>query len=73
MTGTIEAGAKVATSTVEAMKSQPLAIALIIINVLFLATMIWVLTKVAAVGHENRVAQDKLIERIMADCMERAK
>jgi hypothetical protein len=41
--GALEEGGKVATATVESLKSQPLALALIVINVLFIGFVSFVL------------------------------
>lgn len=42
-----EGASKVASGTIEALKSQPLALALVVINVLFLAAGMWVLKRTA--------------------------
>ena len=66
----IEAGTKVATSVVETMKSQPLALALIVINVLFLAVGVWVLREVAQNSRTDRAAQVALLTQMANNCGE---
>lgn len=60
MAGPVEEGAKVATSIVEAMKSQPTVLALIVINLLFLVAVGWGTLK----ARETFISTiDKLIEK----------
>ena len=54
--GPIEEGAKVASGVVEGLKSQPHILALIVVNLLFLAFIVWVLSEVSA-GNRARDAQ----------------
>ena len=68
MTGAIEEGAKVASSTVDALKSQPLALALIVINVLFLVGGGWALNTVSEAARGHRAAQDALLKQMIANC-----
>jgi hypothetical protein len=42
MTGVVEEGAKVATSVVEGLKAQPLSLALIAMNVVFVLFVAWI-------------------------------
>ena len=44
--GAIEESGKVAVSVVDSLKAQPLAIALILINVMFLAMLVWIIHEV---------------------------
>lgn len=65
MAGPIEETGKVATSVIESLKSQPLAIALIVINVMFLGGGGYILTDLAkrqGVASERR---DVLIAEMM--------
>ena len=64
---TMEAG-KVAASTVDALKSQPLALALIVINVLFLLGGGWVMHTVTGAATAHRAAQDALLKQMIANC-----
>ncbi|HEV8503735.1 MAG TPA: hypothetical protein VGR63_19340 [Casimicrobiaceae bacterium] len=61
-----EAG-KVATATVGAMSSQPLAIALLVVNIGFLAFAGYVLGEVAANAQERNKGQMALIEKLVRD------
>ena len=59
---------KVATSTLEAMKSTPLAIALLVVNVAFLAFATYVLGAVARNASERNQSQIELIGKLVAEC-----
>jgi len=63
----IEATGKVAASTVEAMKSTPLALALLIVNVGFLGFAAYILGEVAANASERNKAQLELIGTLVKD------
>ena len=63
----IEAPGKVAESAVSAMKSVPLAIALLLGNVGFLAFAAYVLGEVATNSRERNVSQTALIEKLITD------
>ena len=65
--GLTEEGGKVATATVGAMSSQPLAIALLVVNIGFLAFAGFVLGKVAANAQERNKTQMDLIGRLADD------
>ena len=63
--GAMEEGGKVATSTVEALKSQPLALALIIVNVLFLAFMMFIIHSLK----ETTERKDALLSELARNCV----
>lgn len=65
---TLQEGAKAATATVEALKSQPLALALIVINVLFLTAGGWVLHTVADNARSDRDARNALLAQMAENC-----
>jgi len=65
--GLTEEAGKVATATVGAMQSSPLAIALLLVNVGFLAFAGYVLGEVAANAGERNRQQMDLISRLVAD------
>jgi Tfp pilus assembly protein PilV len=65
--GATEAAGKVATSAIDAMKSTPLAIALLIVNVGFLGFAAYILGEVAANASERNKAQLELISRLVTD------
>jgi len=56
--------AKVATGVLETLKGQPLAVALIVINVLFLATGIYILREVAGAQRTSSERKDQLIANL---------
>jgi hypothetical protein len=58
---------KVASSAVEAMKSTPLAIALLVVNVGFLGFAAYVLGEVAANASERNKTQMELISSLVKD------
>jgi Tfp pilus assembly protein PilV len=63
----IEATGKVATSAIDAMKSTPLAIALLVVNVGFLGFAAYILGEVAANASERNKAQLELISKLVTD------
>jgi hypothetical protein len=65
-----DAAGKVATETVNAMKSVPLAIALLVVNVGFLGFAAFVLGEVAANSSERNKAQMELIGKLVTDIRE---
>ena len=65
--GLVEEGGKVGTAAVGAMSSQPLAIALLVVNIGFLAFAGFVLGKVAANAQERNKTQMDLIGRLADD------
>jgi hypothetical protein len=62
-----EAAAKVAGTAVEAMRSVPLAIALLLVNVGFLAFAAYVLGQVAENAQERNKTQSELIMQLVQD------
>jgi hypothetical protein len=65
--GVAEEAGKVATSTITAMQSTPLAIALLIVNLGFLAFAGWVLSQVSANALERNKSQMDLIAKLADD------
>jgi Tfp pilus assembly protein PilV len=63
----MEQAGKVASATVDAMKSTPLAIALLIVNVGFLGFAAYVLGEVAANAQERNKTQTELITKLVTD------
>ena len=63
----IEQTGKVASGIVEAMKSTPLAIALLVVNVGFLGIAAYVLGEVAVNAKERNQSQLELISRLISD------
>jgi hypothetical protein len=65
--GVVAEAGKVATTTVSAMSSQPLAIALLIVNIGFLGFAGYILGQVAANASERNKTQMDLIARLAED------
>jgi hypothetical protein len=63
----LEAGTKVATSVVDAMKSAPLAIALLIVNIGFLGFATYLLGQVSTRAGERDKTQAELITKLVTD------
>lgn len=74
---TLEPVTKIATSTVDALKSQPLALALIVVNLLFLFAggllLYWVGTAMRAERaemREERSENNALLKQMVASCQQ---
>jgi hypothetical protein len=65
--GVGEEAGKAVSATVDAMKSMPLAIALLIVNVGFLAFAAYVLGEVASNAAERNKNQTELISKLVSD------
>lgn len=61
---------KIVTSIIDAMKSQPLALAVVIINVLFLVFGAWVLNEVGDAVRTHRDAQAMLLAQMTDHCID---
>jgi hypothetical protein len=62
------AGAKAIHSFAESMKAQPLAMALVIINVLFLGAAVLVMRDVATNAKVRDAAEVQLLTKVLQDC-----
>jgi hypothetical protein len=67
--GTSEEVGKVASTTVESLKSQPLALALVIINVLFLLGGLYALHDLAQAMRVRDERKDQLLAELAKDCI----
>lgn len=65
--GVTEEAGKFATSTVDALKSTPMAIALLVINCVFLGFTLYVLGEVASNSQERNKTQSDLISKLVGD------
>jgi hypothetical protein len=59
--GPAEEAAKVAGGVTEALKAQPLALALIVLNVIWLVAVFWT-------AHSNSVREDALLADLVRSC-----
>ena len=68
MSGAVEEGAKVASGVVEGLKSQPLSLALIVMNVIFIGFAVWVLQSLNARTVHQYEVKDQLIAKLVDKC-----
>ena len=66
--GAIEEGVKVAAGTVDALKSQPLALALIVVNIMFLAAGGYVIHAIATRHEAEADRRAAFLSALMKDC-----
>jgi hypothetical protein len=64
----VEEGGKAANALIDAMKSTPMALALLVINAAFIAFFGWLLSEVAANARERNASQMELIQTLVKDC-----
>ena len=67
--GIEEEGGKVATTFIDTMKSQPLALALVVVNLLFLGAGIYILRDVAERTASNTARQVETYARLAETCI----
>jgi len=65
--GVTEEAGKAVSTVVDAMKATPTAIALLVINVVFLGFAVYVLGEVAANAQERNKSQTELITKLVSD------
>ena len=70
MSETVKEVAKVGSATVAAMSAQPLAIALLVVNIGFLAFAGYVLGEVASNARDRNKNQMELIAKLVHDCVQ---
>jgi hypothetical protein len=66
--GAIEEGAKVATGIVDGLKSQPLSLALIVLNLTFIVFTAWLAYTVNARTTHQYDVKDALIAKLIEQC-----
>ena len=59
--GTVEEGGKVAVSIVDSLKSQPVSLAILVMNVIFLVFIFWVLREIQASRKEEMATMKQAI------------
>ena len=68
MNGAIEEGAAVAKGVVEGLKSQPLSLALIVLNLVFVGFVAWLANEFNARTTHQYEVKDQLIARLIDKC-----
>lgn len=66
--GLAEESSKVAVSVVDSLRSQPISLALIVLNVIFLITGYFILAKVADRSAAEAIRADEMIVKLVAQC-----
>jgi hypothetical protein len=66
--GAIEEGAKVAAGIVDGLKSQPLSLALIVLNLAFISLTAWLAYTINERTTRQYEVKDQLIERLIEQC-----
>lgn len=66
--GVTEEAGKVGTAAVEAMRSTPLALALLLVNACFIGFVAYVLSIVGNNAAERNQSQTQLIEKLVTEC-----
>jgi hypothetical protein len=66
--GPVEEGAKVATSVVEGLKSQPLSLALIVVNLVFVLFVGWLAHEFNERTTSQYAVKDQLIAKLLDQC-----
>jgi hypothetical protein len=68
MSGPVEEGAKVATSVVEGLRSQPLSLALIVVNLVFVVFVGWLAHEFNQRTISQYAIKDALIAKLLDEC-----
>ena len=66
--GVTEEAGKAVSGTIDALKSTPTAIALLVLNVVFLLFAVYLLGEVASNSAERNKTQTDLIAKLIAEC-----
>jgi len=66
--GAVEESAKVATTVVDSLKAQPLALAVIVVNVLFLGFLVFVAHEIAATNRIEREQRTEVFQELRKTC-----
>jgi hypothetical protein len=66
--GAIEEGAKVATGVVEGLRSQPLSLALIVMNIVFVGFIWSIFTQLNTRTTHQYEVKDELIVKLISQC-----
>jgi hypothetical protein len=66
--GAVEEGGKAAVAAVTGLAAQPLALALVCINVAFLSVSIWFLKDIVDTASAANIRRDALMMQLIKDC-----
>ena len=66
--GAVEEGAKVASSVVEGLRAQPLSLALIVVNLVFVGFVAWIANEFNQRTTHQYEVKDQLIARLIDQC-----
>jgi hypothetical protein len=66
--GAVEEGAKVASNVVEGLKSQPLSLALIVVNLVFVGFVAWLANEFNNRTTHQYEVKDQLIAKLLDQC-----
>jgi len=66
--GAVEEGAKVATTVVEGLRAQPLSLALIVVNLVFVGFVAWIANEFNQRTTHQYEVKDQLIARLIDQC-----
>ena len=66
--GTVEETGKVATGVIDALRSQPLALAIIVVNVMFLLGGLWFLHEISTLTSARQARSDQLLAELVHSC-----
>jgi len=66
--GAVEEGAKVATGVIEGLKSEPISLALIVMNVIFIGAVGWWAREINIRTTHQYEVKDALIEKLIDQC-----
>ena len=68
MSGAVEQGAAVAKGVIEGLKNQPLSLALIVLNLVFVGFVAWLANEFNARTTHQYEVKDQLIARLIDKC-----
>ena len=68
MSPAVEEGAKVASGVVEGLKNQPLSLALVVLNLIFILFMAWLANQFNTRTNHQYEVKDQLIARLIDKC-----